>query len=172
MRRSTTPVPLDPEQAGQAAFAAALRLLAGREMSTARVRARLSARGFADGAIDETVARLTRAGVLDDRRAAQAAARTLVSVRMRGRHRVGREMEHLGFEREQIDQAMRDALAEVDEAALVARVAGSKMRGRRTIPDAAAYRRLFGALLRRGFPGELIRSALKPYWRRGGEPDA
>lgn len=110
--------------------------------------------------------------MLDDRRAAQAAARTLVSVRLRGRHRVDREMERLGFEREQIDQAMRDALAEVDEAALIARVVGSKLRGRRTIPDAAAYRRLFGALLRRGFPGELIRSALKPYWRRGGEPDA
>jgi regulatory protein len=171
VRRTTTPVPLDPEEARQAAYATALRLLAGREMSTARVRDRLRTRGFPDGAVESAITRLTRAGVLDDRRAVQAAARTLVSVRMRGRHRVDRELERLGFDRALIDQALRDVLEAVDESALIARVVESKMRGGKTLGDAAAYRRLFGALLRRGFPGSLIRDALKPYWRRSGPPD-
>jgi len=171
VRRTTTPVPLDPEEARQAAYAAALRLLAGREMSTARVRDRLHTRGFPDEAVESAVTRLTRAGVLDDRRAVQAAARTLVSVRMRGRYRVDRELERLGFDRALIDQAVRDVLEAVDESVLVARVVESKMRGGKTLSDVAAYRRLFAALLRKGFPGSLIRDALKPYWRRSAPPD-
>jgi len=171
VRRPTTPVPLDPEEARQAAFAVALRLLAGREMSTARIRDRLHVRGFPVDAIDCAVARLTSAGVLDDRRAVQAAARTLMSVRLRGRHRVERELERLGFDRDVVDLAMREVLEAVDEAALVARVVESKMRGGKTLTDEASYRRLFGTLLRRGFPGWLIRDALKPYWRRSGSPE-
>ena len=171
MPRTTKPVPQDPEEARQEAYATALRLLAGREMSTARVRDRLRTRGFPDEATESAVTRLTRAGVLDDRRAVQAAARTLVSVRIRGRHRVDRELERLGFERALIDEAVRDVLEAVDESALIARVVESRMRGGKTLADAAAYRRLFGALFRRGFPGSLIRDALKPYWRRSGPPD-
>jgi len=171
VRRATTPVPLDPEEARQAAYATALRLLAGREMSTARVRDRLRTRGFPDEAVESAVTRLTRAGVLDDRRAVQAAARTLVSVRMRGRYRVDRELERLGFDRALIDQAVRDVLEAVDESVLVARVVESKMRGGKTLADAAAYRRLFAALLRKGFPGSLIRDALKPHWLRSAPPD-
>jgi SOS response regulatory protein OraA/RecX len=90
---------------------------------------------------------------------------------MRGRHRVDRELERLGFDRDLVDQALREVLESVDEAALIARVVESKMRGGKTLADAAAYRRLFGSLLRRGFPGALIRDALKPYWRRSGSPD-
>jgi SOS response regulatory protein OraA/RecX len=149
-----------------------LRLLAGREMSTARVRARLAARGFPGEVIDDTVSRLVRAGALDDRRAAHSAARTLVAVRLRGRHRVGRELEQLGFGRADAADALRAVLSDIDEAAVLARVVRTKLRGRRAIPDAAEYRRVFAALLRRGFPGDRIRAALQPYWRsRGGEPD-
>lgn len=160
-----------PEQPGESAYALALRLLAGREMSTARLRERLLARGFHDQAVGDTVERLTRVGLLDDRRAAKAAARTLVSVRRRGRHRVGRELQQLGFGVEDADEAVRAALAEVDEGAVVARIVATKLRGRPAIPDPAAYRRLFGALLRRGFPADIIRSALRPYWGQRREPE-
>ena len=171
MPRPPTPIPDSPEQARQAALAAALRMLAGREMSQARVGERLLARGFPDDVVQETLARLSRAGVLDDRRSARAAARTLLAVRLRGRHRVGRELEQLGFNRDEARDAMQAALAEVDETAVLARVVASRMRGGRTIPDAASYRRLFAALLRRGFPADLIRSALRPFWGRHSEPD-
>jgi regulatory protein len=169
--RPAPSAPADPEDASKAAHAAALRLLAGREMSSARVRERLRARGFSDEAIDGTVERLTRAGILDDRRAAQAAARTLVSIRHRGRHRVGRELERLGFTKEMAQDVTEAVLADADERAVLDKVVASKLRGRRSIPDAAAYRRLSAALLRRGFPGDLIRSALRPYWGRGAEPE-
>jgi SOS response regulatory protein OraA/RecX len=169
--RTAPPVPADPEDARKAAHAAALRMLAGREMSSGRVRERLHTRGFPDDVIDLTVERLTGAGILDDRRAAQAAARTLVSIRHRGRHRVGRELERLGFTKEMAQDVTQTVLADADERAVLEKVVASKLHGRRSIPDPAAYRRLFAAMLRRGFPGDLIRSALRPYWGRTHEPD-
>ncbi len=164
MRRAPTPVPADPEEARKAAHGAALRLLAGREMSSARLRERLGSRGFPEDVIQGIVDRLTRAGVLDDRRASLAAARTLVAVRHRGRHRVARELEQLGFTKDQAQDATESVLAETDERAVIAKVVASKLRDRRSIADAASYRRLYAALLRRGFPTDLIRSALRPYW--------
>jgi regulatory protein len=169
--RTAPPVPTDPEEARKAAYAAALRLLAGREMSAARVRDRLLSRGYPQEAVEHTVQRLTGAGLLDDRRAAQAAARTLVTVRQRGRHRVGRELEHLGFSKELAQEVTLSVLADADERAVLDKVVASKLRGRRPIPDPAAYRRLFGALLRRGFPADLIRAALRPYWGSRHEPE-
>jgi SOS response regulatory protein OraA/RecX len=169
--RPPTPVPADPEEAKKAAHATALRLLAGREMSTARVGERLRSRGFPDDLIEETVERLARAGILDDFRAARAAARTMATVRQRGRHRVVRELEQLGFTKEMALDATQSAFADADERAVLDKVVASKLRGRRSIPDPAAYRRLFAALLRRGFPADLIRIALKPFWGRRIEPD-
>jgi regulatory protein len=169
--RTATPVPADPEEARKAAHAAALRLLAGREMSAARVRDRLLVRGFPEDAVEQTVQRLAGAGVIDDRRAAQAAARTLVNVRHRGRHRVGRELERLGFSKELAQEATQSVLADADECAVLDKVVAAKLRGRRLIADPAAYRRLVGALLRRGFPADLIRTALRPYWGRQQEPE-
>jgi SOS response regulatory protein OraA/RecX len=140
-------------------------------MSTARLRERLHTRGFPEDVIEDTAARLTGAGILDDRRAAQAAARTLVNVRHRGRHRVTRELEQLGFSRELAQDVTQSVFGDTDERAIIERVVASKLRGRRSIPDPASYRRLYGSLLRRGFPAELIRAALRPYWRRQGEPE-
>jgi len=167
----STPIPADHDEVRKAAQAAALRLLAGREMSTARLRDRLSSRGFPDDVIDGVVARLAGAGILDDRRAAGAAARTLVMVRQRGRHRVGRELERLGFTPDQAHDAVQSVLADTDERAVIDRVLAAKLRDRRSVPDPAAYRRLYAALLRRGFPADLIRAALRPYWGYRHEPE-
>lgn len=165
-------VPDDPAEARRAAYAAALGWLAGREMSAARVRERLLRRGFPAGIADDALARLAGAGAIDDRRAALAAARTLVGVRQRGRHRVGRELERLGFGREEAASALESALAEVDEQAVIDRLVRARLRGRQALDDAADYRRVFSALLRRGFPADRIRTALRPYWgHRATEPD-
>ena len=83
---------------------------------------------------------------------------------------MGRELERLGFTKEIALDALQSVLADSDERAVLDAVVASKLRGRRTIPDPSAYRRLFAALLRRGFPADLIRTALRPYWRHGAEP--
>ena len=103
----------------------------GREMSTARLRERLLRRGLPDDAVDDAVARLTRAGALDDARAARAAARTLVAVKLRGRHRVARELERLGL-RAGAGAGARSAelMGDTDERAAIARVVAARMHGR------------------------------------------
>jgi regulatory protein len=167
------PVPqldLDPDEARKAAFAAGLRMLAGREMSTARLRERLLRRGLPEEAAADAVARLTRAGALDDARAARAAARTLAVVKLRGPHRVSRELERLGFAPALVASTLAEVLGETDEQAVMARVIAARMHGRARLADPAAYRRLFGALLRRGFSASAIREALRPYWGKGTAP--
>jgi regulatory protein len=167
------PVPqldLDPDEARKAAYAAGLRMLAGREMSTARLRERLLARGLPAQAVDDAIVRLTRAGALDDARAARAAAHTLVVVKRRGRYRVGRELERRGFAPTLVHVTLADVLGNTDERETIARVIAARMHGRATLADPAAYRRLFGALLRRGFPADAIRDALRPYWGKGAAP--
>jgi regulatory protein len=168
--RTVPPLDLEPDEARKTAYGVGLRLLAGREMSTARLRDRLRRRGLPDDAVDDAVARLTRTGALDDPRAARAAARTLVAVKLRGRHRVVRELERLGFAPALVQQTLAEVLGDTDERAAMARVIAARMHGRPAIADPAAYRRLFGALLRRGFPADAIREGLRPYWGRGAAP--
>ena len=170
MRRPSPPLDLSPEDARKAAYAAGLRLLAGRELATARLRERLHRRGLPAEAIDDAVARLTRAGALDDGRAARSAARTLLAVKLRGRYRVARELERLGFAASLVETTLADLTGDTDERAAIARVVATRMHGQSRIPDPAAYRRLYGALLRRGFPGDLIREALRPLWGARGAP--
>ena len=168
MRRAAPPaVPDDPAEARKAAYVTALRWLAGREMSAARIRERLGLRGFTPDVVEDTLARLTGNGAVDDTRAALSAARSLVAVRLRGRHRASRELERLGFGKDVAAEALGTILSEVDESAVAARLVRSRLRGRKTIADAADYKRIFDALLRRGFPSDLIRAAMEPYWRRG-----
>lgn len=152
------------------AYASGLRMLAGREMSTARLRERLLRRGLPDDAVDQAVGRLIRAGALDDARAARAAARTLVTVKLRGRHRVARELERLGFPPALVHATMAEVLGDTDERAALARVVAARLHGRARLADPATYRRLFAALLRRGFPADAIREALRPHWGKGAAP--
>ena len=175
MRRPTVPdIPLDPDHARKAAHLLAIRWLSARELAEARVRSKLSERGFTPEIIDAVVADLRRGRAIDDRRAVGACARTLVAVKLRGRQRAQRELEAMGFPATLAREALDEVLGEGTERALADRVLAARMRGRTTIPDAAAYRRLYGALVRRGFSHALIRDALKPFWKRGApvvEPD-
>ena len=172
MRRRTSPAPpLEPEQARRAAYGLALRWLSARELSAASVKSRLIDRGFDPGVADAIVARLTENRALDENRAVRACARTLVVIKLRGRQRAQRELEAMGFRSELVRTTLDEILADTDELALASRVLASRMHGRHAIADPATYRRLYGALFRRGFSPSIVRDALKPYWKRGRTPD-
>ena len=116
------------------------------------------------------VAQLVEIRAIDDSRAVRACARTLVVVRLRGRQRAQRELEAMGFQPEQVRNTLDEILGETDELALATRVLVSRMHGRQVVSDPATYRRLYGALFRRGFSPAIVREALKPYWKRGRTP--
>ena len=80
-----------------AAYVAALKLLGRRELSEAQVRQRLARRAHDPDAIDAAVARLLDERAIDDRRVADAIARTETGVRRRGKLRVLRKIESAGI---------------------------------------------------------------------------
>ena len=172
MARPTLPAPpLDPEKARRAAVTLALRWLSAREYSASAIASRLTKRGFTPDLVDHVVDQLTGTRSIDDSRAVRACARTLVAVKLRGRQRAKRELEAMGFLPEQVRRALDELLGDTDELAIAGRVLASKLRGRQAIQDPALYRRLYGALFRRGFSPAIVREVLKPFWKRGPTPD-
>lgn len=152
MARATRPVPDDPAEAAEAAYAHGLRLLSGRELAEADVHTRLTRRGFDATATASAIARLAAVGALSDQRAVRAVARTLVRVKRRGRIRARRELEARGFRTEDVAAALAELFAEVGEGELIERVLDARLRARPlTKGDAGGLRRAYAALIRRGF---------------------
>lgn len=162
MARATQPIPDDPGKAADAAYAHGLRLLSGRELAEAAVRSRLAERGFDEAAINSAIARLTRAGALSDQRAVRAVARTLVQVKRRGRYRAQRELEAKGFRKEDAAVALAELLSDDDEHALIERTLDARLRGRPVSRhDVAGMKRVYAALVRRGFPPSAVGDAVR-----------
>jgi regulatory protein len=133
------------------AYTDALRLLAGRELSVARCRARLLDRDHDPADVDSAIVRLLDDGSLNDARVARAYARTAVNVKGRGRHRVARELQAMGIARDVAAAALADVYGELDERSLVSRAVQKKLRGRPKPSTPADFARIYQHLLRQGF---------------------
>jgi regulatory protein len=133
------------------AFDAALRLLTLRAHSELELRQKLGRRQFPKDEIDSAVERARQLGYVDD--AAFARALAAHRARTRGPALIAAELASKGIDRD----AAREALATVNRDELVA--AARRLAAR----DAGADRRVVMArLLRRGFPGEIVREAVGP----------
>jgi regulatory protein len=140
------------------AYAAGLRLLAGRELSEAQRRTRLARRGYDEAAVDDAVQRLREGRALDDRRVAEAAARLETTGRLRGRARVLQKLRSLGVARDTADAAVKKVYEDVDEEALLDRAILRRLRGREAAGlDRQAAMKVAAALARQGFsPGAVL----------------
>ena len=157
--------PIDP-------YGLALKWLAVRELSERQTRQRLQSRRVSPAAVDDVVARLRRNGALDDRRTALAAARTGVLIKHHGRHRVIRQLEAIGIDRDLARRTVEEVFEGVDERALMERaLAGRPGRRGRTIRDPAEYRRLFSLLIRRGFDASAVNTLLRSRARGAARSD-
>ncbi len=136
----------------------ALRLLAGRDLTTSQLRERLLRRELPADEIERTLDRLTRGGLLDDARTAVALARRAVQVKLRGRHRARRELEALGIDPPVAERALALVFAEVDEAAVLERAIARRARG--PVRTRTELRRLHQALVRQGFARDEVAAAL------------
>ena len=139
---------------------AALRLLTRRDYTSLELRDKLIDRGYLADDVDALLSDLTTRGLLDDRRAAEAHARTASRIKGRGRVRIARELEARGIARSVITDLVAELPAS-DEAAAIARFIERKRLPKRL--DPAARRRLFQQLLRRGFPVDAISKALREH---------
>lgn len=127
----------------------AKKLLAGRERTEAQLRAALERKGFAGDEIDQAVSRLKALHFLDDRRAAEAHARTAFAAKQ-SRAAVRRKLGALGVADADADGAVQRVAIDVghdDEAAARALLTKRRLAG------VKAARFLAG----RGFDEALIR---------------
>ena len=151
------------ERSGEASEARAygVRLLSRREYSSAEVYEKLCVK-YTEEASAEAVADLIGSGWLDDGRYAECRANSLLNSR-KSRRAAGQVLRRSGLQKEEIDAALSrvyDSGGEEEDAELTAayRLIESRYRsrldsGRKDLVEAALYRR--------GFPGRVIRAALK-----------
>ena len=123
----------------EAAHAAALDLLARRSHFESELARKLERKGFTPADIQSAIARLQRAGLVDDRRSAIE----LIAARLRrspqGRRRLRAELQRKGVDGESIEAALGEALP-ADEGEL-ARAAAQRFARRRGAPDPRALER-------------------------------
>jgi SOS response regulatory protein OraA/RecX len=161
-RRTRGPLPSE----GGSPRAAALRLLARREQSEAQLRARLC-ETFDTADVEAAIAGLKHEGIVDDRRVAAAHARTAIVVKRRGRLRVARELDAMGIEHGIARDAIESVLGDVDETGQLERELDRRTQGRSL--DQRMRARVYGQLVRQGFPPDQVIAALR---RRRIDPDA
>ena len=135
-------------------------MLARRELSEAQVRQRLARKGHEADAIDTAVARLLAERAIDDRRVADAIARTQTTIRRRGKLRVRRQIESAGITGPTARRAVDEVFEGLDPDALLQASLARRLRGRETIADDKEFARLYRYLIGQGFESDQVLRAL------------
>ena len=140
----------------------AILLLSHRARATVELRRRLTRLELPATAIDEALARLTRLGYLDDAAFARQRARGRMLASGQSRYRIRSELLRKGVNRETADAAIEETLSsdEVDEGAIIERVAAKKARALAKLDPQTRRRRLYAFLARRGFGVDEIRRVI------------
>lgn len=157
---------------------ASLRLLAVRARSRTELAQRLSAKGFASEAIEQSLDRLAEVGLIDDAEFARQWVRQRHSFSGKGRQALAQELRRKGVAPEEAAAALDDITAD-DEHDRATELVRRKLR---TLPAGLdrekAVRRLVGMLARRGYGHSVAYTVVKAEWNaaRGGsdldDPDA
>ncbi|HKE86179.1 MAG TPA: RecX family transcriptional regulator [Vicinamibacterales bacterium] len=142
-------------------YLAALKMLAGRELSEAQVRQRLTRRGYDRPDIDQAIDRLKATGTIDDARAAAVIARRETTVRRRGKARVNSRLRAAGIAPDVADRTVEQLFQEVDADALLAASLERRLRGRTAIDDEKELQRLYRYLVGQGFEADRVLAKLR-----------
>jgi regulatory protein len=150
-----------PPRERPSAYLAALRRLALRDRSIDEVRSTLLRRGYEEAETGEALERLIQEGLLNDSRLAREVARSRMATSGLGRFRVRQELDRRGLPRETTDAGIGQALSELSEPGLLDGAALRYWRVNARVPVETRLRRLYGFLLRRGFPSALVHERLR-----------
>jgi len=140
----------------------ALNMLAFRARSIRELRRGLIRKGEAEELADAAIARLTSAGLLDDRDYARSYVRAKVAGAGFSRRRLRGELARRGVARDIAEEAIGEVFAseEMDEADIIERVALKKLRSLAKVDDDTRRRRLYAYLARRGYELDDIRRVM------------
>jgi regulatory protein len=142
------------------AFGEALKRLARRDHSEAELTRLLLARGHSPDAVREALQRLRERRALDDARFAAAYSRTRLAGRGLGPRRIRLELRRRGVGPEDLEQGLREALADHSESEGLDRVLRRLWQEGARLPPEKRLVRAWAALLRRGFAPALVRERL------------
>jgi regulatory protein len=150
------------EAAALHTFDRALAMLAARPRAARDLERMLVRKGEPAEHVAAAVARLIALGILDDAQFARQFIRAKISGAGLSRRRLQSELWRRGVARDVIDAALAEVLVEdeVDEDAQIAQVAAKKLRTLRSADPAAARRRLYAFLARRGYESSAIRRVM------------
>ncbi|MCS4275083.1 SOS response regulatory protein OraA/RecX [Mycetocola sp. BIGb0189] len=137
-----------------------VRRLARSALSRAEVISEVERLGLENDGAEAVAERLDELGYLDDAVLAEQLKHSLYDRKGKSRQVVAREM----AQRKIPNEVIQDALAEVaddDELSAATALAKKRVGQMSSIDDAAAERRLTGFLARRGYPGSIVREAVR-----------
>jgi regulatory protein len=136
----------------------ALRLLGRRDYTAAELREKLVDREIDPADADAVIAQMQSEGLVDDRRAAAAHARTAANIKLRGRGRIARELTARGVDSDVVDDVLAALPADSDAESIARILSRKRLPARLSQPE---RRRIFQHLLRRGFSADAIARALR-----------
>jgi regulatory protein len=155
-----------PAGPSPSAYQRALRRLARRDHSEAELRRALATRGHPEDEIDEALDRLRAQRYLDDETFAERFARSRLESHGQGRRRIRQGLRQRGLATETVEAGLRSALRDVDEDEVLDSLARRYWRQHTRVEPARRLPRLWGFLLRRGFPAAHVRRRLQALWPR------
>jgi regulatory protein len=159
--RSTSPD--DPDRA---AYVDALRRLARRDHSEQELRRALARKGHEEEVVEHVVARLRRERALDDHRYAETYSRSRLSHHGLGRQRIRQDLRRRGVARATVEVGLKEALADVPEDPIVDALARRYWAAHTRDEPRRRLQKLWGYLVRRGFPATLVHDRLQALWPR------
>lgn len=145
------------------ARAYALKLLRYRGRSEKELRDRLRQKGYSPEDINFTVQRLGESGFIDDRVLAENLKRQAMTNRNLAFEGTRRFMQQRGIPREIIDAVL--GYDEQTELLHARKLIDKKQRSSEKYPEPKRTRSLIAFLLRKGYPLQVIRKAMKDHYR-------
>lgn len=153
---------LQREDSAEVAYERALNFLAYRPRSEWEVRRKLvnKDREIAEDILDEVIARLERAGLLDDAEFARYWVSNRQEFKPRSKRALSYELQQKGVGRQHIDAAV----ANVDESQAALHAAQKRARRLARLERDLFYKRLGDFLARRGFAYDVTREVVDAMW--------
>ena len=151
---------LEREEAYETAHEMALRFLEPRPRSRAEVKQQLRKKQVASDVIDQVIARLTDAGLIDD----EAFAKYWVENREAFRPRAGRALRFELKRKGLSDAAIKEAIGTLDESESAYRAGTARAVRWRNLERREFMEKLGAFLVRRGFSYEVAKDAAKRLW--------
>jgi SOS response regulatory protein OraA/RecX len=122
----------------------------------------LRARELSDDIVEYEIDRLERVGLLDDAALAETLVRTLRERKQLGRSAITAELQRRGIDRGTIATAIEGADDDPDdELQRAVELAQQRARQLGSLDHATAQRRLSGFLMRRGYSGSIVSTAVQ-----------